>query len=101
MRVLYSVLFFSSRRRHTRCSLLMEFRRVLFRSFAIARQMLIEWGVILSINENAQADLCQALNDILSRKMAEGIILRRPPKRSEERRVGKECVSTCRSRWPP
>src|SRR3546814_13138878 len=23
------------------------------------------------------------------------------PKRSEERRVGKECVSTCRSRWSP
>src|SRR6056297_2877062 len=22
-------------------------------------------------------------------------------RRSEERRVGKECVSTCRSRWPP
>src|SRR3546814_5762011 len=30
--------------------------------------------------------------------------LRRAPKpiiRSEERRVGKECVSTCRSRWSP
>src|SRR3546814_19661449 len=27
----------------------------------------------------------------------EGIMLRR----SEERRVGKECVSTCRSRWSP
>src|SRR3546814_14817242 len=27
------------------------------------------------------------------------IVLRRP--RSEERRVGKECVSTCRSRWSP
>src|SRR3546814_9397065 len=28
---------------------------------------------------------------------------RRPPRapRSEERRVGKECVSTCRSRWSP
>src|SRR3546814_18950309 len=26
----------------------------------------------------------------------------RPPEpRSEERRVGKECVSTCRSRWSP
>src|SRR3546814_10442585 len=25
----------------------------------------------------------------------------RPIFRSEERRVGKECVSTCRSRWPP
>src|SRR3546814_11883585 len=24
-----------------------------------------------------------------------------PGKRSEERRVGKECVSTCRSRWSP
>src|SRR3546814_12126487 len=24
-----------------------------------------------------------------------------PPDRSEERRVGKECVSTCRSRWSP
>src|SRR3546814_18089937 len=23
------------------------------------------------------------------------------PYRSEERSVGKECVSTCRSRWPP
>src|SRR3546814_15919783 len=26
---------------------------------------------------------------------------RQPAKRSEERRVGKECVSTCRSRWSP
>src|SRR3546814_20840995 len=24
-----------------------------------------------------------------------------PPQRSEERRVGNECVSTCRSRWLP
>src|SRR3546814_16865199 len=24
-----------------------------------------------------------------------------PGMRSEQRRVGKECVSTCRSRWPP
>src|SRR3546814_9778804 len=24
-----------------------------------------------------------------------------PPKRSEERRVGEECVSTCSSRWSP
>src|SRR3546814_19259948 len=26
---------------------------------------------------------------------------RAPGRRSEERRVGKECVSTCRSRWSP
>src|SRR3546814_14488637 len=29
------------------------------------------------------------------------ITLHVPPPRSEERRVGKECVSTCRSRWSP
>src|SRR3546814_2449253 len=28
-------------------------------------------------------------------------VLRQPEDRSEERRVGKECVSTCRSRWSP
>src|SRR3546814_16062608 len=29
------------------------------------------------------------------------ILIHMPPSRSEERRVGKECVSTCRSRgWP-
>src|SRR3546814_12529425 len=28
-------------------------------------------------------------------------VLRRSDVRSEERRVGKECVSTCRSRWSP
>src|SRR3546814_1778864 len=28
-------------------------------------------------------------------------ITRPPLRRSEERRVGKECVSTCRSRWSP
>src|SRR3546814_15509356 len=30
-----------------------------------------------------------------------GDIRPRGSKRSEERRVGKECVSTCRSRWSP
>src|SRR3546814_9164976 len=28
-------------------------------------------------------------------------LVRRTAPRSEERRVGKECVSTCRSRWSP
>src|SRR3546814_19979686 len=28
-------------------------------------------------------------------------VIAKPPFRSEERRVGKECVSTCRSRWSP
>src|SRR3546814_11092861 len=37
-----------------------------------------------------------------SMKMTRSATLRaKPISRSEERRVGKECVSTCRSRWSP
>src|SRR3546814_4890200 len=36
-----------------------------------------------------------------SEDAAEGRQLRIESDRSEERRVGKECVSTCRSRWSP
>src|SRR3546814_15503424 len=33
--------------------------------------------------------------------LADPFLLERALERSEERRVGKECVSTCRSRWSP
>src|SRR3546814_19459674 len=44
-----------------------------------------------------------------SREVAEALLIlqhsafheARSTRRSEERRVGKECVSTCRSRWSP
>src|SRR3546814_17945425 len=36
-----------------------------------------------------------------SRDLREIASFRDPRYRSEERRVGKECVSTCRSRWSP
>src|SRR3546814_17860143 len=35
------------------------------------------------------------------RAFGEGSVLAITIERSEERRVGKECVSTCRSRWSP
>src|SRR3546814_3908273 len=36
------------------------------------------------------------------RDLAGGVVLQHEVRgRSEERRVGKECVSTCRSRWSP
>src|SRR3546814_10812472 len=44
----------------------------------------------------AKADLRRRI-DFSVQKM----LIDRPPLRSEERRVGKECVSTCRSRWSP
>src|SRR3546814_12234747 len=39
----------------------------------------------------------QALDDAAAEVLHEDV----GPARSEERRVGKECVSTCRSRWSP
>src|SRR3546814_12433879 len=47
-----------------------------------------------------------AADDAIRRKVLEEIVLKRwaercGAERSEERRVGKECVSTCRSRWSP
>src|SRR3546814_13432629 len=47
------------------------------------------------------------INNILKAKLAHDLkgdptqALATAPYRSEERRVGKECVSTCRSRWSP
>src|SRR5881409_3250759 len=71
--------FFSSRRRHTRCETVTGFRRVLFRSRldVLAEQ---EAGVVEEVVRPGAGD---------------------PPGRSEERRVGKECSLTCRSRWSP
>src|SRR3546814_13378732 len=47
----------------------------------------------------------EALESCFMRKVAEnpseGSIVLHNEDRSEERRVGKECVSTCRSRWSP
>src|SRR3546814_2963566 len=89
--------FFASRRRHTRCALVTGVQtcalpisveaneRLGFkadqRDYGIGAQMLGELGVrtmrLLTNNPRKFIGL----------------------KRSEERRVGKECVSTCRSRW--
>src|SRR3546814_2058167 len=40
-------------------------------------------------------------DDVAEAKQAVGDDERHQARRSEERRVGKECVSTCRSRWSP
>src|SRR3546814_2161011 len=68
--------FFSSRRRHTRCALVT----------GVQTCALPIW---------AQAD------DTALRGATEEQGGHHSGNRSEERRVGKECVSTCRSRWSP
>src|SRR3546814_3441834 len=77
-----SFFFFSSRRRHTRCELVTGVQTC-----------------ALPIYENSpfQGEIGAPLRAGRIRSMTDDKDLHR----SEERRVGKECVSTCRSRWSP
>src|SRR3546814_15308872 len=57
------------------------------------------------LNGTAQIDLGSTgsgfSNSTLSQRYAQVDVTRHFDPRSEERRVGKECVRTCRSRWSP
>src|SRR3546814_1179263 len=74
--------FFSSRRRHTRCALVTGVQTCALPICSLARH----FDFSLDTPWNALPE--EAVAAILYG-------------RSEERRVGKECVSTCRSRWSP
>src|SRR3546814_1256735 len=43
----------------------------------------------------------RSLNNLIEALASLKDLILKSTKRSEERRVGKECVSTCRSRWSP
>src|SRR3546814_11424492 len=60
-------------------------------------------GVIRSAHETASRDQGPGpAGAAAGAGRLHGGVLRLPrPARSEERRVGQECVSTCRSRWSP
>src|SRR3546814_2285701 len=82
--------FFSSRRRHTRCALVTGVQTC---ALPISPK-----GVRKMEATTDQIATIAALNDTARRTMG---VTCRTVIRSEERRVGKECVSTCRSRWSP
>src|SRR3546814_3092555 len=75
----FSVFFFSSRRRHTRCALVTGVQTC---------------ALPICLKSCRWTTSCRRRNRWCRRR-------RRSTRRSEERRVGKECVSTCRSRWSP
>src|SRR3546814_3665127 len=87
----YFFFFFSSRRRHTRCALVTGVQ-------TCALPILQESGPGWQSRQPARAS-CRPRRRTDRRRASPG-----PPRRprgSEERRVGKECVSTCRSRGSP
>src|SRR3546814_2450638 len=98
MTFLLCICFFSSRRRHTRCALVTGVQTCALPILAAIPAHLLELhSDYKPVPLDVQVDsLGWHGNAILVRKSAE--ILQHGI-RSEERRVGKECVSTCRSRW--
>src|SRR3546814_3947260 len=86
--IFFFLFFFSSRRRHTRCALVTGVQTC---------------ALPISSMPTAQADqdpvtAVRQFDDLVA-MLQNGQA--RAEWRSEERRVGKECVSTCRSRWSP
>src|SRR3546814_5458343 len=87
---------FSSRRRHTRCALVTGVQ-----TCALPICVQAAAGDVLGLFEKYGVDSMLAcfseLIDYSDKRTRDEI----RSIRSEERRVGKECVSTCRSRWAP
>src|SRR3546814_6924451 len=94
---LLSFFFFSSRRRHTRCALVTGVQTCALPIFDGEPRLLV-----LAHDERAH----RQLPALVDREGHTHLVELSPHGhagrfRSEERRVGKECVSTCRSRWSP
>src|SRR3546814_5766552 len=99
--------FFSSRRRHTRCALVTGVQTCALPIYRQAEEeTLAVQDLTLDIQEGefvavvgpsgcGKSTLMKLVTGLL--EPSNGLIT----VRSEERRVGKECVRTCRSRWSP
>src|SRR3546814_5303400 len=89
--------FFSSRRRHTRCALVTGVQ-----TCALPISVFVGGGTPTLLPAGDLVRLLAAADDLFGLAPgAEVTTEANPDSRSEERRVGKECVSTCRSRWSP
>src|SRR3546814_9698757 len=104
------VFFFSSGRRHTRCALVTGVQTCALPILALALggADLLEDDLLRGLRlDAAELDRRQRIDDIIADDRARLELLRLLDRdlleisvhRSEERRVGKECVSTGRSRW--
>src|SRR3546814_8450333 len=101
--MLFIIFFFSSRRRHTRCALVTGVQTcalpisILAPMQGIARD---PKGNTTAMVVNAEG-VVEQRPVVVSQTIGDQWLVESGLARSEERRVGKECVSTCRSRWAP
>src|SRR3546814_4551625 len=106
--------FFSSRRRHTRCALVTGVQTcalpISSGSMGSMGSALDEFGGGMTKTDGCCfyviADMLTCRRDFDSPGFpvlgtTRALVISMVCRRSEERRVGKECVSTCRSRWSP
>src|SRR3546814_2290970 len=109
--------FFASRRRHTRCALvtgvqtcalpIWKFQRDSNEAYLDVRDGIgatlsqLQEGIsgVRVVQAFAREDVQTSRFEEHNRRLYDAHM--RSVKRSEERRVGKQCVSTCRSRWSP
>src|SRR3546814_4693768 len=93
--------FFSSRRRHTRCALVTGVQTCALPIFLrFPTSYILKDGQL--VKGSYTMDLGDDLADHQRRGWTRDLVRQAVTQsRSEERRVGKECVSTCRSRWSP
>src|SRR3546814_10888426 len=61
----------------------------------------LQGGPLVGVQELKQWHFGQQANHGRHADSSSPVTREAPDVRSEERRVGKECVSTCRSRWSP
>src|SRR3546814_9690902 len=102
----FFVFFFSSRRRHTRCALVTGVQTCALPIFDGLRALVQEDDKALSIIAPEIGETFELRPAAPARRVRTGRpdqqeLVGRDWQRSEERRVGKECVSTCRYRWSP
>src|SRR3546814_2334232 len=96
-----ALFFFSSRRRHTRCALVTGVQTCALPISAPGEAIVIKLGLhrgpCIAVTLNDRLDYFGSTVNLAARLQGQS----RGGDRSEERRVGKECVNTCRSRWSP
>src|SRR3546814_2891804 len=112
---LFSVFFFSSRRRHTSCALVTGFQTCALPILSDFTA-LVFGAIINAVKSDTTSNLLATPHIVtLDNQAAKFLVGQEVPIttgealsdnfdnafRSEERRAGKECVSTCRSGWSP